>query len=133
MRNFVSHSHLSLKDTALLHQLDAIDWKIIKIRQEDGRLSKAELAERVSLSALALLETVNAPGAPCAQGAKSSTPFHLSRRLGRRLHLPGNDAVAAVALGLVKAAIGHLDQVGAGLVGHRNGRGRPDADGQPRA
>jgi len=45
MRNFVSHSHLSLKDTALLHQLDAIDWKTMKIRPEDGRLSKAEQAE----------------------------------------------------------------------------------------
>ncbi|KAJ8138114.1 hypothetical protein OY671_008673, partial [Metschnikowia pulcherrima] len=41
----------TMKETALLHQLDAIDWKIMKILQEDGRLSNAESAERVSSSA----------------------------------------------------------------------------------
>lgn len=51
MGNIVSHSIETMKETALLHQLDAIDWKIMKILQEDGRLSNAELAERVSLSA----------------------------------------------------------------------------------
>jgi DNA-binding Lrp family transcriptional regulator len=51
MGNVVSHQNEFMKDTALLHQLDAIDWKIMKILQEDGRLSNAELAERVSLSA----------------------------------------------------------------------------------
>ena len=51
MGNIVSHTFETMKETALLHQLDAIDWKIMKILQEDGRLSNAELAERVSLSA----------------------------------------------------------------------------------
>ena len=51
MRKIIPHEPHFMKDTALLHQLDAIDWKIMKILQEDGRLSNAELAERVALSA----------------------------------------------------------------------------------
>lgn len=51
MGNIISYKLETMKETALLHQLDAIDWKIMKILQEDGRLSNAELAERVSLSA----------------------------------------------------------------------------------
>ena len=60
MGKTLSFTAISMKDTALLHQLDAIDWKIMKILQEDGRLSNAELAERVSLSAR--LEAAKAPG-----------------------------------------------------------------------
>lgn len=31
MGNIVSHTFETMKETALLHQLDAIDWKIMKI------------------------------------------------------------------------------------------------------
>lgn len=40
-----------MKDCDSMIELDAIDRKILKILQDDGRLSNAELAERVSLSA----------------------------------------------------------------------------------
>ena len=45
-------------DTPLLHGLDKIDAKILRVLQRDGRISNLKLAEEVHLSPTAVLERV---------------------------------------------------------------------------
>jgi DNA-binding MarR family transcriptional regulator len=48
--NLLSFFRQKMKKDSPHIELDATDMKILRILQEDGRLSNAELAERVSLS-----------------------------------------------------------------------------------
>src|SRR5262245_19647125 len=47
-------------ETALPARLDAIDWKILKELQDDGRITNVELASRVGISAPPCLRRVRA-------------------------------------------------------------------------
>ena len=47
-------------ETALPTRLDAIDWKILKELQDDGRITNVELARRVGISAPPCLRRVRA-------------------------------------------------------------------------
>ena len=46
--------------TNMKHRLDAIDWKILKELQDDGRITNVELARRVGISAPPCLRRVRA-------------------------------------------------------------------------
>jgi DNA-binding Lrp family transcriptional regulator len=71
MRNIISRNNLSsrfrLRDNApcppdsepiLTSRLDAIDWKILRELQDDGRITNVELARRVGISAPPCLRRV---------------------------------------------------------------------------
>jgi DNA-binding Lrp family transcriptional regulator len=72
VRNIISRNNLSsrfrLRDNApppdsepiLTSRLDAIDWKILKELQDDGRITNVELARRVGISAPPCLRRVRA-------------------------------------------------------------------------
>jgi DNA-binding Lrp family transcriptional regulator len=57
MRRFAARFHAG---AAVPERLDAIDWKILKELQDDGRITNVELARRVGISAPPCLRRVRA-------------------------------------------------------------------------
>src|SRR6266513_396915 len=56
----VRHSPTPFRRLPLSARLDAIDWKILKELQDDGRMTNVELARRVGISAPPCLRRVRA-------------------------------------------------------------------------